>query len=193
MIGGHEDRHWSRRQGSNLRPELIIPTIGLILPTIGLILKPSPAPHRRGRQVGLAALALLGLVTGLGCQGSFDPPPLVNPHDPANSDLPPVPAVTATGAGCSGGVPEVRVTWSVTSDPSITGFQVYRSSQADIDPGFLVASTGAAVREFVDGSLPGTSPLLEDVPYWYRVRVLGPDGLMGFRSAPDSALTRDCR
>jgi hypothetical protein len=141
--------------------------------------------------VVLLGLALV-LAAGLACQGSFDPPPLDNPHDPANSDLPPTPAVTATGLACSGGVPEVRVAWSVT-DPSITGFQVYRSSEEDIDPGFLVASTGPAVRQFVDGSLPGTSPLLEGVPYWYRVRVLGAGGIAGFRSVPDSAMTRDCR
>jgi len=139
------------------------------------------------------AIAGLCFAAGLGCQGSFDPPALDNPRDPANTDLPPVPAVTATSAGCDGGVPEVRVTWSVTADPSITGFQVYRSSRENIDPGFLIAATAAGAREFVDGALPGSSPLLAGVPYWYRVRVLGPNAQPGFRSLPDSALTAVCR
>jgi hypothetical protein len=140
--------------------------------------------------LGLCVLAALG---GLGCQGGFDPPALDNPRDPNNTDLPPVPSVSASATGCDDGVPVVRVTWSVSNDPSITGFQVYRSSRENIDPGFLVAATGAGAREFMDGTLPGTSPLLENVPYWYRVRVLGANGLPGFRSQPDSAITPSCR
>jgi len=148
---------------------------------------------RRALARGGLGLSMLAVVGALGCQGGFDPPSLDNPRDPNNTDLPPVPAVTATPIGCEDGVPVVRVTWSVTSDPSITGFQVYRSSRENIDPGFLVAATGASAREFRDGNLPGSSPLLESVPYWYRVRVLGTNGLPGYRSAPDSAITPSCR
>jgi len=152
-----------------------------------------PVVARRALARGGRFLCALAVASALGCQGSFDPPALDNPRDPNNTDLPPVPAVSATPSGCDDGVPVVRITWSVTQDPTITGFQIYRSSRENIDPGFLVASTGATTREFQDGTLPGTSPLLENVPYWYRVRVLGKDGLPGFRSQPDSALTPSCR
>jgi hypothetical protein len=140
----------------------------------------------------MLAAALLLLLAGIGCQGGFDPPALDNPRDPANSDLPPTPHVAASGAGCANGVPSVLVTWSVSNDPEITGFQVYRSSRENIDPGLLIASVPANARQFVDGVLQGTSPLVGGVPYWYRVRVLGPNATPGFRSTPDSAVTPVC-
>ena len=143
---------------------------------------------------GALGLGLVLVLFSMGCQGGFDPPALDNPRDPNNTDLPSVPSVTASPRGCDHGVPEVRITWSVSMPQSeIAGFQIYRSSRENIDPGFLVASTGAGARQFDDGALPGTSPLLENVTYWYRVRVLSTDGLASFRSQPASAVTANCQ
>ncbi len=139
---------------------------------------------------GLLLLIGIGAMIA-GCLGDFDPPNLDSPRDPGNGALPAAPAVIAAPAGCQGGVPRVRISWTLDAGPELGGFQVYRSSAEAIDPGLLVASLPANADDFVDGVQPGTG-LLPGLPYWYRVRTLSTDGLPGLRSAPDSATAPAC-
>jgi fibronectin type 3 domain-containing protein/glucose/arabinose dehydrogenase len=98
------------------------------------------------------------------------------------TNMKPAPAATPSGVTAAGSIAGNTVSWNAVSDPSLAGYQVWRSTTASGTYSLITTTTNTS---YLDPSTPGTT-------YYYTIAAIDNYGtLSGFSSGVSATRTKD--